>query len=248
MRRGVALELDGPDFKVHLDRVRPEDHLTDDIAFLEAIDPDTYFYLSGGGSLLLEGRYLLVVRRPEAARVNPGRWSLFTGRANGPEEWREPRRVAREFFEELVLLRDGDPVPFAFTAMQPLIDEACAGRSGSGKPIRLEQAGLVNGTATVCSGGLPIATVPGFWHVSRKNDINLLFLFEAAVKVETLEAVDGEAWEGGPGREIAALDLHEPRLRALTPGADRCWRRAVGLPMTEHLAALVRALGAAPRL
>ncbi len=189
LREGVSLRISPGRVEVNLDRVTPEDHITNDEAFRAAQAPGTYFYLSGGGSLLIGGRFMPVVKRADAALVNPGKYSLFTGRAEGLAEWRNPSSVLRELFEELQLYRNGAPIPLKEMTPLPL--------SNTKLIVRCE--GMENIT-------------DGFLHISAEGDMNLLFLFAITLPREELAIRDGEG-----GRPVFLLDIHTHALETL-PG------------------------------
>jgi len=64
-------------------------------------------FISGGGSYIFDDDWLLVVQRSDRTRINPGKLSLFTGRANSLVEFLNPRLVLRELFEEIWLFDHG---------------------------------------------------------------------------------------------------------------------------------------------
>lgn len=244
LRRGHGVFIDGPALRVDLAAVGPDDRIENDAAMLAACHPDSFFFVSGGGTVLIGGRHLLVVRRGERALFNPGHLSLFTGRADGPEELENPRRLARELFEELVMFADGRMLSPRCPAFQSIIDAVLvrAGRA-DGVPLPLRQMPLQPGRLTICRGPRTLLDGPSFWHANARNDINVLFLFEADLELSRVVAEDGEPSEHGGGRIVAALDLETMTLVDLTvPPQRRAPIDARALPMTEHLAAMIDAM------
>jgi len=65
------------------------------------------FWLAGGGSYLINEKYLVLIRRSIDAYTNPGKLSLATGRSDGYEELLNPPLIIRELFEELAII-EGD--------------------------------------------------------------------------------------------------------------------------------------------
>ena len=60
-----------------------------------------YLWVSGGGSFLIDDRYLIVVKRDSKTLINPNQLSLFTGRSDCKNEWKNPLLLIRELIEEL---------------------------------------------------------------------------------------------------------------------------------------------------
>ena len=243
VRRGEGVEFSGNSLSINLDAVGPDDHITDDASFYAAQGPDHYFFVSGGGSLLIGGRYLLAVRRHPHAMVNPGRLSLFTGRADGPVEWRHPPLVIRELLEELLISAGGEILRPTCREFESLIAEVYARHNRVAKRhYELRQLALCGGTLTVKQLGDVVFTGQVFWHSSAKNDINLVYLFDADLELETISAEDGESSDHDR-RMIVALDLKTMSYVDISaPPGTRTWADARGLPMSELLVAVLAQL------
>jgi 8-oxo-dGTP pyrophosphatase MutT (NUDIX family) len=205
--------------RIDLDGVMPQDLIENDVSFQEAIAPQSWFWLSGGGSLLLNGHYLLVVRRSPGARVNPGKFSLFAGRADNAQERAEPPLLVRELFEELLLFEDDTLLVPQLADLQPVIDTAYdamhqAGilADGPGRPLPLTQVPLPTRPVRIRRQGIEREHQLS-WTAGPTNDINALFLFAADCDLARLSARDGEfhAAHGTvtrAGRDIYLLDLN----------------------------------------
>lgn len=241
LERGNGIVFDGKTLRVNLDAVGPDDHIVDDKDFVAKRHPDYYTYVSGGGSVLIDDRYLLVVRREPDARINPGLLSLFTGRANGPDEWAQPLKVVRELFEELVLCSEGRLLYPRCARLQPMIDSvySAAGCKDTAVSFKLEEIPLITGSIEVTSGGVSAVPIPAFYHVNSRNDINVLRLFRTELDMNLLTARDGEHGMAS-GRTIAAIDLTTMTLKPLSDAPAQF--EPVGISpagMTEHLAAML---------
>lgn len=233
--------------RIDLDAVKPDDLIENDVAFRTAVAPDTWFWLSGGGTLLLNNRYLAVVRRSPEARVNPGKFSLFTGRADNDAERADPSLIVRELFEELLLYEDGTLLMPRFPAIQPLVDEAYDVMRKVGVipdgPVRdmpLTPVALPARPVAIRHGGVwrdhRLA-----WTVNANNDINLLSLFAAECDIGRLVVRDGEFHVANgvthrAGRDIYLLDLEEQAAKPLYPG------RLAGIPPTDAMTPALRFL------
>src|SRR5258708_342710 len=88
---------------VSLDQIGAYDIIDDDVKFNASLNQEGLYWISGGGTYIINHRYLIVVKRPETSRVNAGFFSIFTGRSDGYDEWINPMLVVRELFEELIL-------------------------------------------------------------------------------------------------------------------------------------------------
>ena len=231
LKQGEGIAFTDATMRVDLSRIHAV--VENDEQLLSAAAKDTYFYLSGGGSLLLNGRYLLIVQREAGARINPGQWSLFTGRADTDSEWQQPNLLARELFEELQLFLNGARVRFTYAPLQSLIDQA-QHYEGQTVAVALTPRTLPAQRLLVEMKGKTLLDQPAFLHINRRNDINCVELFEASVDIEILTARDAEH-----DREIATLDLETGQLRML--GGQNAVSTEK-LPMSEHLQALVEHL------
>ena len=54
------------------------------------INPDIYFWVSGGGSFFINKKYIFLVKRSSDSKINPDKFSIFTGRANNIGELKNP--------------------------------------------------------------------------------------------------------------------------------------------------------------
>lgn len=213
--------------RIDLDAVTPDDMIENDVAFRAAIAPDMWFWLSGGGTLLLNNRHLCVVRRSPDARINPGKFSLFTGRADNAVERADPGLIVRELFEEL-LLYEGDAllVP-RLAAIQPVINSAYDVMRQAGvvaeRPTRdlpLTPVPLPARQVTIRHGGITREHWLT-WIAGANNDVNILSLFAADCDLSQLKARDGEfhLHDGGvrmASRAIYLLDLVGGQARPLS--------------------------------
>ena len=229
---------------------RKNDLVENDIAFGAAIAPGAWFWLSGGGTVLLNNRYLVTVRRSAQARVNPGKFSLFTGRADDGVERAAPQALVRELFEELLLFEDGVLLTPQFEPYQPLVDQAYAtmrsagllSHDGAGRPLPLTAVKLPDQTVRIRHEGVE-REQRLTWVASPNNDINVLFLFGATCDLGKLTARDGEFYRDDDGlvvrseRELFLYDLTDGTARPLT---GKGGARPVGRDeMTEPLQWLI---------
>jgi hypothetical protein len=230
--------------RIDLDGVTREDLIENDVAFQAAIAPRSWFWLSGGGTMLLNGHYLLIVRRSADAPVNPEKFSLFTGRADNAVERAKPVLVVRELFEELLLFEGDTLLVPQCEDFQDIIDTAHA---------KAREAGILkNGPRRAWPlTPVPLKTRPveihhqGIdreyqlsWTAGFANDINVLFLLAAECDLERLAARDGEfncRLDKGANakRDIYLYDLRSRAARALTRAGDQ--RSISREDMTEPL-------------
>lgn len=215
---------------------------------------------------MLNDRYLPIVQRFRHAKVNPGKFSLFTGRADNTKELLHPPLLVRELFEELVLFagnrlyrpccgESGGIIDQVYTKL-----EADLGLDLSAAlPLRLEHV--------LCSPKMVAVTNQGArWeglldcHVNSNGEINILFILAGDADIDKLQAMDGEYHlvDGKAirqNRSIYLYDLHTAMGRDITTGSRAV--EPVPIPddsLTEHLQYLVEsvksklAIGSSERL
>lgn len=224
---GRTIFPDADSLLIDLDGVEADELIENDMAFRAAVAPDVWFWLSGGGTLLLNDRYLPIVRRSLQARVNPGKFSLFTGRADNDAERVDPAGVMRELFEELVLYEQGALLMPRLAGSQPLIDSAYAAMRDAGiiadSPVRdfpLRPVALPTRPVAIRRHG-SLRKHQITWTAGVNNDINVLFLFAAECDVERLTARDGEFQIENQaarpaGRSVYLLDVQDGQARLLS--------------------------------
>lgn len=237
LKQGEAIRFDGNQIHVDLDGINAT--IENDEQLLNACADDTYFYLSGGGTLLINGRYLLVVKREDTAKINPGRLSIFTGRADDETEWMQPKRVVRELFEELLLFDGSTPYRLRNVEFQPIIDQVQP-QNKSAIPLEIMHIPLYSHQLHVSRDGKECCRIQALLHINARRDMNLMMLFTVSADMARLVAKDKES---ATSRMVAALDLKTNQLMPLSENAElRHWQDASALPKSEHLAALLETL------
>lgn len=246
LRRGKNIAF-GPDGElyVELDCSDASRRVTNDHELTAACGEGIYFFVSGGGSLLFENRFLLIVRRDAHVRVNPGQWSLFTGRAEGPNEWANPKSLARELFEELDILVDGLSASYSCPKFGEEISLGQAERrlDANSPELPIAPVSLPGRLLTVEERGRTLYSEPAFWHVNHRGDINVIHLFSCELPLNAISARDSERSAEGGGRIIGALDVQKMLLYSVGPQFKLCEGiDATTLLMSAHLLAVVIAL------
>ena len=246
LRAGQTITIDENLVSVDLTKITVEDIIENDDQFNKSLDLDNYFFVSGGGSFLLNDRYLLTVRRPLSARVNPGKMSLFTGRAEGPDEWCQPWRVVRELFEEIVLFYDSKVLYPRFTPYQEVIDEVYKNNFNHLQlattdfvDLKLKKLPLFNYVLRVID-GKQISEAQYFLHINYNNDINLLSLFSFDIDLDYFSAKDAE--EISSIREVFLLDTESESIKEICSSSDGKFHPMQRTDMTEHLCSLLDGL------
>jgi hypothetical protein len=243
LRAGEGIEVGTASVTVDLDKITPKDVIQNDDEFNSSLQPEHYFYVSGGGSFLFRGRYLLTVRRPLTARVHPGKLSIFTGRAEGLHEWREPWRVVRELFEEVVLFEGRKIFYPRFPPYQEIIDEVYRthftdkfSRDFAYADIKLEAVPLGERILRVVSEGCS-SEYRLSYHINSKNDINVLSLFAVDLDPHEIRVLDAE--DLNSSREICLLDIETGDVMVVGQGSANQWQVVEPGDMTEHLSAML---------
>ena len=243
LKLGEGIKFDKNFVTVDLSKVTNKDVIQNDDQFNANLHPNNYFFMSGGGSFLLKNRFLLTVKRSPSALVNPGKISLFTGRAEGPHEWNEPRHVVRELFEE-ILLFDGLKILYPrFMPYQEIIDEVYKIhfkdvnlRSAERADLQLEEISMSNCTLKILNGEQSKEDRV-FIHINSRNDINILSLFLIDVDPERLMVRDAE--ESNFRRDIFLLDTETECLREVGKNSADKFKTVSRIDMTEHLCAML---------
>lgn len=241
VRLNERVFFDSDQITVDLFGIQESEIVHNDVDRNRRLSSNSYFYLSGGGSYLISGRYLLVVKRDAKALVNPGRISLFTGRSNNYHEWLDPALCVRELFEELILFSEGKLLLLKNNQFQPIIDASYAldYRSESAVPTNIE---LINQSKTQ----LNVKNENGNRHhqvlmvVSESNDINCLFIFEINISLKGLTAIDSE--DNQSERSVYLLDIKDLKIRELVPTEHENWHLITESELTLNLLVVLHKL------
>ncbi len=242
LTQGVSIEFSDGLVQVDLDKITPQDSITNDVELQAAQGKGVYFYLSGGGTILINGRYMPVIKRAQTAKINPNKYSLFTGRAEGIGEWQNPESVVRELFEELHVYKNGKLLIPQCQEFQEIINTTYSATLTTNNHLKLKYIPLHNAKLQVRHAGIE-NTRNCFLHISESGDINLLFVFAVDIELNGLEIRDGEVSNNGGGREVFLLDIITNGLQKITGEKES---KMLGIcekeHMTTHLSALVGAV------
>lgn len=194
---GTEILIQGDTLRVDITHALCRPPVHNDVDLLELRQRGQYLWVSGGGTYLLNGRYLLTVQRPMHAKVNPGRFSLFTGRADHPEELMRPDLLVRELFEELLLYSEGRLYKPVCEKFQRVIDRVYEMHQselgldvGAAVPLPL-RAMEATKIVRISNDGDKWES-PLDFHVSSNREINVLFVLSGEVELPSLRAQDGE--------------------------------------------------------
>ena len=248
LQRSRDLFIKNREIIIQLDNIQVSDHVKNDVDFKRNLDLNHFFYISGGGTYLINERYLVVVKREAHSIVNAGRWSIFTGRASGSGEHRNPTLVLRELFEEL-LVYCGQSLCYPRNLRhQKIIDQAYSVRGQTAANIDLREVDLSNCKLTVYEGARVLYSDNAFISINRNNDINMIFLFTLNCDLTQISFKDGEV-DGRCPREIALLDLKNmtlvgPQNLGEQRHDEELCDHATDYEIAEHLQDLVKELHA----
>ena len=244
LKIGSGIEVFDKTVTIDLDKITPKDIIQNDDAFNESLSPDCCMYVSGGGTYIFENRYLLVVKRPHTARVNPGKFSIFTGRADGYAEWAQPWRIVRELFEEVILLKGNTIFYPCFPAYQEIIDEVYKKNFNDRfaqdylyTKLNLISVDLDESILNVISDGFKTQFNLSL-HFNSKNDINVLSLFSVNLNLNEIQVLDAE--EIDSSRKIYLFDIQTNQVREFGGAETEEWISLSKDCMTEHLCAMLR--------
>jgi len=210
------LSSQGERLTVDLRAISSLPSIEDDTAFCSYSDRYGIFWLSGGGSILFNERYLAVVERGKQSRINPGKLSLFTGRSEGAREWLNPPSLARELFEELLLFNRGTPLRPTNDRFEQQIEEVYQNYSPvlGVRFIPLPLTEITPERSLLIQDETASRHFKLNFHINSSRDCNVIFLFKAECDLECLELLDGECLLYSPQRHrpIYLLDLESESL------------------------------------
>jgi len=225
-----------------------------DEALLASRPKGELIWASGGGTYLLNNRYLPVVQRSRDVRVNPGKFSLFTGRADNTEELLHPVSLVRELFEELILFTGHRLYRPVCKGTGPIIDviynrlKTYLGLEvAAAKPLRLEQLFCAPKMTTVINHGVQWEGLLDC-HVGSYGEVNVLFVLAGEIDIDNLRAMDGEYHlrDGKAilqNRSIYLYDLQTAIGKNITVNCGGCEQVLISdCLMSEHLRHLVRSI------
>lgn len=250
LQKGTAITVAADTIQVRLDAVEGVNPIECDQDFLQAVDSGHYFWVSGGGTYLINGRYLPLVKRSDGATVNPGIYSLFTGRSDSKAEWLNPLLLVRELFEECILFEGDTRLLPVCPAVQPVIDTVMAKtRFLTRTAVAVHKEWLIDPveiahTTISVTNNHQTTERRAFVHCSSRNDINVISLFAAQADIATLQALDGEyhMQDDMPvfhNRHIYLYDIVTAQAVLITRHEPRQTQRIDFSMMSEHCAALI---------
>jgi hypothetical protein len=241
VRLNERVFFDSDQVTVDLFGIQESEIVCNDVDRNRRLSSDSFFYVSGGGSFLVNGRYLLVVKRDALALVNPGKISLFTGRSNNYHEWLDPTLCVRELFEELTLFSDGNLLLLKNDQFQTIIDATYALSHRSESDVAIE-ARLISQP----NSQLNVYSESGNHHhqvlmvVNESNDINCLFIFEISIPLKGLTVIDSE--DNGSDRKVYLLDIKDLKINELLKSEFDHWDPITASELTTNLSAILSQL------
>jgi hypothetical protein len=256
LKNAESIELGKSELFIDFDKVDKQSPVVNDVELKKARDINSYFWVSGGGTYLINKRYLVVVNRGAKTMVNTGKYSLFTGRGDSLGEALEPVLVIRELFEELLLYHYDTLQCPSCDPYQQIIDDVYSG-FGKTTKVGLDKAKRL-GLSLIKDFDKPVrikheGKVHDFelnYHVSSSNDINVIFLFSVEIELSGVSAADGEYLGGleqqtGESRQVFLYDIVSSEAINITRGRGDGSTGKIHIKddqMTEHLSYLVNLL------
>jgi hypothetical protein len=232
--------------EVDLDKIDLKKTVTNDSQFAREIGTDKFFWVSGGGTLLLNDNYILLVKRDKFSKVNPDKYSLFTGRSNNLEEALNPFLLLRELFEELLLFEDNYFLHPKCLKFQGVIDLAIEEADNVFK-IKNEYQVKQLYLEEYCSSNNDLVIkyknqrqrFKINYYINKNNDINLLFLLKGFLNIEKIHAVDGEYVKDGndilkQNRAIYLFDILNSEARNISDKGNKEKIKIKDSEFTEH--------------
>jgi hypothetical protein len=220
-----------------------------DEQYKRVFNQDSFYWISGGGTFLINQRYLVVVQRNSFSSINSGKLSLFTGRADSLQEWEQPSLLKREIFEELLLYEDNKLLIPNHTLATPVYDNlAKLGiiRRNYKNKLTLKESDRIKKQSVEVNGQNEFIN----FHVNLKtNDVNVLSVFEIDLDIPSLSAKDGEYHLTNEKiirhhRRIYLWDILTNELINITNSQERHHSKlnALSFEVTEHLQFIINQL------
>ncbi|MBM3706866.1 MAG: hypothetical protein FJW69_00780 [Actinobacteria bacterium] len=184
---------------VDLDLVEFNNTIKNDKNFKCSIAPENYFWLSGGGTIIFEDNFIFLVKRNSDSILNPGKFSIFTGRSNNLNEKINPELIARELFEELLIFKNNSYLYPLNNRFQVTIDNSFnevdrifkISKNHAIQYYNLENVNQQNKNIFIKYKGAERQFNLNYY-INSKNDINIIFIFKSKTDLNELYAIDGE--------------------------------------------------------
>ena len=212
--------------KVDVNRIKEKDVVGNDIELISSIEEGYYNWVSGGGTYFINNKYLVVVRRGLDSAINPGKFSLFTGRSDNHDERINPQGLVRELFEELILYYGNKFLYPKCKEYQDIIDRCYSHFTQLDNLIPSQSTDLIlkeiriDDRIVEIDDGNSKKEISLSWHINRFNDVNVLFLFNVNMDVNKIHARDAEYHieKDAPvfhDRDIFLLDVNTNQLSSI---------------------------------
>jgi hypothetical protein len=232
LKKGKTILVKDNILEVYLNKIDTDEIINNDEVFKRAINPDIYFWVSGGGSFFINKKYIFLVKRSSEAIINPNKFSIFTGRSNNIRELKNPLLLARELFEELLLTKDGLIYFPKCGGFQNIIDNVYQQlEKNFFEEKNIKYLNFDLSYLPFLDKRVKVVTISGKkefhldYYINNNNDINILFLFSGQLDISNLYAFDGEYFKlknaiVRHSREVYLYDIFSSTGRNITVGGD----------------------------
>jgi hypothetical protein len=246
LEKGKTLLVKNNKLEVDLKNINTCKIINNDEVFKENIKPDFYFWVSGGGSFFINKKYIFLVKRSSDSKINPDKFSIFTGRADSIAEIINPLLLVRELFEELLITRDGFICYPRCPEFQSIINNVYKElKKNFFKERNIKYLNFDLKYLPFLNKKIVLTTESGKkeicldYYINNNNDINVLFLFSGVLDISNLGAFDGEHYKSKNAifrhsREIYLYDIFSSSGRNISDGENN---ELVNIPendLTEH--------------
>ncbi|MEC8100517.1 MAG: hypothetical protein VX089_04810, partial [Pseudomonadota bacterium] len=170
-----ALRINHRNILIKLESLNTYKRIRNDIDFIKNYKNNHYYYISGGGSLLFQNRYLLVTKRDNNTKINPNKFSLFTGRAASFKELLNPKLLIREISEELQLCEKNSKRNYI--EYETLYEADQTFKKNFNSCQLIDNLAIDNFKLKIINNDKVTFNEKVLLHFSKKNDINLIYIF-----------------------------------------------------------------------
>lgn len=212
--------FDGSDLCINVGDFNSKNSVKNDQQYEGTCSDDNLFWVSGGGSLLINDRYLPIVQRHSTSKFNPNLFSLFTGRADSVEEWINPNLLVRELFEELLIKEDSHyicPDSKDFNdVVSSVYDKFYKFNILSSNDVLYREISTygISQKRIIINHNNNKIIIPVHYHINKFNDVNVIYIFKINLNLKCINFIDGEFYIYNNNlknlsRKIFILDMHE---------------------------------------
>ena len=163
------------------------------------------YCFSGGGLIIINDKYIPVIKRSNTAPTNKNKLSTPSGKSEDIEEIHNPILLRREIFEELSFIKNHNIVNFTHYKNKSLINQNINLKKYNYlkryfpnvnkrfKNFKLNKLRKYNSDEIILKFPTKkLKKIKCLFHISNKNEVNIFFIYNVKIKIEKLSIIDTE--------------------------------------------------------